>query len=365
MHVAYDHQIFSLQPYGGISRYFVELASRVAADPEFTVGITAPMHINRMLAGAHGVSVRGAYVPHMRGTGRVRWLSNTLLGGAWHFASRPDVVHETYFSRFPAAWHGARTVVTVFDMIHELFPGAFALNDSTPARKRAAVKRASRVICISESTRRDLLERIDVDPECVSVVYLAADAALAHVGTGARLLAAPYVLYVGQRNGYKNFDTLLRAFAATGLAARGIVCACFGGGAWSTADRQITRAAELSPESVVHFQGGDEVLSALYRNAELFVYPSVYEGFGLPPLEAMVCGCPVACSSSGSLPEVVGGAAELFDPRDVADVARAIAAVVESSKRAEELRRLGALRASEFSWDRCATETKAIYKSLL
>ncbi|MGI8509593.1 MAG: glycosyltransferase family 4 protein, partial [Gemmatimonadaceae bacterium] len=314
MRIAYDHQIFSLQPYGGISRYFVELASRVASDPDFGVRIVAPMHLNQLLRSNDAVPVRGTYVPHFRGTGVLRLLSNSIASRLHLLTAGVDLIHETYYTRERIAPRGIPTVVTVFDMIHERFPQSFNARSATRSRKRAAITRASRILCISDSTRRDLLEEIPIDPARISVVPLAADPGLVLLAAPDRLIAAPYVLYVGQRRGYKNFDACLDAFVASGLPDRGVIFVCFGGGALTEIDRQGVQKAGLPDAAVVHLGGGDDVLATLYQHAEAFIYPSLYEGFGIPPLEAMVCGCPVICSRTSSLPEVVGTAAEMFNP---------------------------------------------------
>ena len=362
MRLAYDHQIFSLQRVGGISRYYVELAARLSTDSEFETAIVAPFHMNALLAERRQVTVVGARVPHLRGTGALRFALNAWISRRYLRRNTPDIVHETYFSDGSVAPPGVRTVVTVFDMIHELYPNFYHAGDPTARRKRAAVQRASQVICISESTRHDLLEYIAVDPERVSVVPLAASSSFSQADARARSVSMPYVLYVGHRDGYKNFKRAVGAFVESGLPAMGIAFVCFGGGAWSAADAEVVSGAGVSSSLVIRRHGDDAALAELYRNAEAFVYPSLYEGFGIPPLEAMACGCPVVSSNSSSLPEVVGEAAELFDPIDVHDMARALAAVVGKSDRSGELRDLGVRRAALFSWSKNAADTKAIYR---
>jgi glycosyltransferase involved in cell wall biosynthesis len=162
------------------------------------------------------------------------------------------------------------------------------------------------------------------------------------------------VLFVGDRGGYKNFAGLVEALRAPAL--EDIQLVCYGGGPF--------RKGETLPRRALHLSGSDELLAQLYRQAAALVYPSVYEGFGLPALEAMACHCPVVCSNAGSLPEIVGTAAELFDPRDPAAIADAVERVLTSSGRAQELRTRGAERAKQFTWERCAMETRQVYRRL-
>jgi glycosyltransferase involved in cell wall biosynthesis len=172
------------------------------------------------------------------------------------------------------------------------------------------------------------------------------------------------VLFVGARGGYKNFAGLVESFAAAVSLRRDFEILCFGGGAFS--DRESTLLDSLGIAGVVrHVGGGDEVLSGLLSTARVLVYPSLYEGFGIPLLEAMVAGCPVACSKSASLPEVAGDAAEYFDPSDFGEIQKALETVLGNSARREELIVKGRMRVKEFTWQRCAARTGEIYRGLL
>jgi glycosyltransferase involved in cell wall biosynthesis len=218
------------------------------------------------------------------------------------------------------------------------------------------------VICISENTRRDLLERIPIAPEVVSVVHLAA-APVPVARTMHPAVDGPYLLYVGPRSTYKNFEALLRAVAGAPALRGGVRIVAFGGGPLSTGERMLARDLGLMDGAVVQISGNDLVLDAAYRFAAAFVYPSRYEGFGIPPLEAMARGCPVVCAANSSLPEVVGDAAELCDADDPESIAAAIERVIGSRTHADELRARGLSRNALFTWDRCARSTYEVYRS--
>ncbi|WP_231614238.1 glycosyltransferase [Mycobacterium nebraskense] len=222
MTVAFDHHIFSLQRYGGISRYFVELASRLPAYGVSEVSVIAPLHVNGYLAAdsARGLT-GGKYVPYPAALAgvvpSVVGLADRFAAPlAWHGVN-PDIVHETYFAIKPVG-RARRRVVTVYDMHHELFPEELPAARRWSAAKRAAVDRADHIICISENTRRDLVRLFGIDLARTSVVHLGhsmtaeANAAKVHSG-GAR----PSLLYVGNRLGYKNFSAVLRAYRSTAL----------------------------------------------------------------------------------------------------------------------------------------------------
>jgi glycosyltransferase involved in cell wall biosynthesis len=379
MRVVLDHQAFCYQRFGGVSRYFAELAARLCYSAEPQVDVFAGFHMNEHLR--HGAApVRGVYLPAIPHTARVRDVLNRAALAAYLRVRPADVVHETYFAPRRPAMRGGRTVVTVFDMIHELFPGEFPRHDRTAQWKAAAVARADHVICISASTKRDLVGILHRDPADISVIYLASslgeptaasakeypDDAPGQSGAGAGAgapVAGAYLLYVGLRGGYKNFELLLRALAVR-PALRELRLVCVGGGAFTAEERG--RAAELGlADRVVYRQGGDTMLRTAYRHAVALVYPSRYEGFGIPPLEAMELGCPVVCGAAASLPEVVGDAAELVDVTELDSLAAGIERVAGDGAHAAELRRRGRARAALFSWDRCADETAAVYRSLM
>ena len=140
---------------------------------------------------------------------------------------------------------------------------------------------------------------------------------------------------------------------------------CFGDQPFSQSELSAARDLGIAPERLRHFRGSDDQLALFYRHAALFVYPSRYEGFGIPPLEAMSFDCPVICSNTSSLPEVVGNAARTFDPDDADALRVAMEAVLGQPGLADELRQRGRRRVALFSWDECARQTRAVYASLL
>lgn len=361
--VVFDDQVFCWQGFGGISRYFYELAKRVENEEDFSALVVAPLHVNRYLAEGE-VKVKGIYIPKVRNSGRIISALNGLVAPALIRSERPDVLHETYYYRRRSlAPRGCPTVVTVFDMTHEKFPNYFLARDRTSEVKRAAVMRADRVICISTNTQRDLIDIFGVPPEKTAVIHLGFTL-MEQVASATPLPESrPFLLYVGPRGGYKNFDALMNAYAASVVLRNNFSLVAFGGGRFSAAEAEQIRTLGLQ-DSIKQISGDDRLLSMLYRQASAFVYPSLYEGFGIPPLEAMGFGCPVICSNTSSIPEVVGGAARLCDPADIDAMRAAIEAVVGSSDLRDDLVQRGRERIQHFSWDRTAKETLDIYREL-
>jgi glycosyltransferase involved in cell wall biosynthesis len=356
MKIVYDHQIFSQQRYGGVGRYFFELASQLHRNPGLEVKIEAPLYVSEQFQNARLLPT-GIKVPKLRYTATViKKLNEAVLRTR---RDDVDVVHETYYQRESIGFKSAPRVITVLDMIHELFPAHFPSNDDTSKRKLAAAQRAARVICISHSTRRDLMELFGIPAERIDVVHLASsmqpDKACPRSPE-----QNPYILQVGARGGYKNFMRAAQACAPLLRDSRGITLVCFGGPPFSPFESSELSALGIL-QRVKQVSGSDKLLATYYKHAIGLIYPSLYEGFGLPPLEAMSMGCPVITSTLSSIPEVVGDAAATFEPTDVNSIRAAVTRVLDSSQLREELRKAGLERARNFSWERTAAETLRCY----
>lgn len=371
MRVSFDAQIFCSQQYGGISRYYSSIA-RSMRGLAVPARIVAPLYINAYLGSLPSGLVYGVRLPAMSSMHPALRAASIGCGWLHDCVTRPEIIHRTYYYPVPDAPRSARTVITVYDMIHEKYPDGFLPTDPIAAWKAQAVARADHIICISHQTRNDLVELCGVDPARTSVTHLGFDALADLPGSASaaefrvRLLGAdvPYLLYVGARTRYKNFLGLLRAYAASTELVAGFRIVCFGGGPFTTEELAAQSSLGIAGR-ITQTGGSDNILADCYRHAALFVYPSLYEGFGIPPLEAMSLDCPVACSNSSSLPEVVGDAAMLFDPTDVDSIRHSIEAAVGSATARQQLVASGRKRHMLFSWERCARETLAVYARLL
>ena len=366
MRIAFDSQTFCNQSYGGISRYFVRLAEQLISRNQ-QVGIFAPLHRNHYLKELPSSVVYGfglnSYLPK---SNRLMLPLNQLISKIAINQWRPHIVHETYYSRLNSPSKTSPTVITVHDMIHELFEDRFSIRDKTSQLKQTAIARADHVICISESTRKDLINLFKIDEKKISVVHHGFEKFIVDKQSREQtsFIKRPFLLYVGDRGIYKNFNKFVRAVASSKRLKKDFDILTFGGGRLTPMEVTLDSELGFNPYQVKQLSGDDKLLGQLYSNAAAFVYPSLYEGFGLPPLEAMAHNCPVISSNTSSMPEVIGDAAEFFNPTSIDDIAAAIERVVYAPTRSGELVMLGQKRLNNFSWRRCAEETLAIYSKL-
>ncbi|MBI4318693.1 MAG: glycosyltransferase family 4 protein [Chloroflexi bacterium] len=288
-----------------------------------------------------------------------------------------DLIHYPYFASplLPTR----KVVLTLHDLIPMLlepYRGSAAVRLYT-SLVAAASRRADAVIADSDCTKADVVRLLGIAPEKVFVIHLAADERFRPIDDQAAMtrlrqrygLGNDFVLYLGGLDYRKNVDTLIRAFSRVANDSPGLQLAIAG---------QPASASRLFPdlrpvvkqsgvEDAVVFLGSvsEDDRLYLYNAARVFVFPSLYEGFGLPPLEAMACGTVVACSNASSLPEVVGDAALTFDPRDVRALVEVLRAALRDDALRSELRARGLERARKFSWRKTAIETLKVYETVV
>jgi glycosyltransferase involved in cell wall biosynthesis len=366
--IALDDQIF-VQKHGGISRYFNQLAHGLIG-LEQEIAVFAPFYLNTNLSSLPENCVHGRYVKrYPPKLSRFFSFYNRYISRRQISKWRPDVVHETYYSRLGSSPKDCPTVITVYDMIHEIFKNDFSKKDDTVAVKKIAIDRADHIICISENTKKDLVRLYNIDLNKITVVHLGFDQLIKIdlEQTSENILQndKPFLLYVGGRWGYKNFSGFLRAVASSKRLLSDFDIISFGVSRFSMSELNLIKSLGFAKNQVRQISGNDALLGQYYHAARAFVYPSLYEGFGIPPLEAMAQNCPVISSNSSSMPEVIGAAAEFFDPSSHEDMRNAIERVVYSESRIVDLKKQGIERLNHFSWAQCTRKTLNVYRSLV
>lgn len=350
MRVLFDHQIFSYQTFGGASRYFVELMARFAerGDPQFTLGVAESP--NEYLARAsfyRGKTVKPRFL---------RTYARNSVATVAATRGHHDILHATFYDpAITRVQRRAKLVVTVHDMIPEKFPELFAgeglynrfVTQRWIAGKRTLCERANAIIAVSEHTKTDLVEMYGIAPERVTVIHHGASLTPSMLRPSS--LPDDYVLFVGQRALYKNFRVVVEALRNDNLV-------CVGGGAFTTEERALLAEHRVN---AIQRSVTDSELAACYANARAFVFPSRYEGFGIPILEAFACDCPVVLARASCFPEIAGDAAVYFAPDSVEELRGALDQAV--SRRAS-LVTAGRARLQRFSWESAATTTTAVYR---
>ncbi len=357
--VYYDYQILFAQRYGGISRYFYELIPRMQS-----LGVECEINCihnhNYYFADSLGIVDMSKHNKFVRlaemGT---YWFINKFKALNDTRRKHYDIIHPTYY--YMSYDKRAKIVLDIHDMIPERFRTKARLITA----KKKTLHEADRIISVSEYTKRDMLEIYpDIDPERVSVIYRGT-MMQPQPESGRKFMrmdGRDYVLFVGNRGLYKNFARFIEAVKGIMAVHKDLCVFCAGGGAFTSEERELF--GEYA--SRIHQAGlNDDELVDAYMNALCFVFPSEYEGFGLPVLEAFACRCPLVCANASALPEVADNAAEYFDPRDTDDIAAKILRVIEDGDLQDSLKSRGLERLKFFSWDKAAQETLKCYEEAI
>ncbi|MBN1445119.1 MAG: glycosyltransferase family 4 protein [Candidatus Omnitrophica bacterium] len=362
MKILFDNQIFFSQRYGGISRYFTELIKHLNQydDVEAVLPMTLSenIHLPRRLK----LPLDALCTMDFRGKYRMLRYINKRLSVNVLKKRKYDIFHPTYYDPYYLSLDIQKPVViTVFDMIHELFPSYFPPYDETRDMKKTAVGKADRIIAISQSTKKDLCLQLNVAPEKVTVIYLASS--LSNVPLKKTAVPEKYLLFVGTRYGYKNFEFFITAIAPL-LKDKKVFIFCAGGGAFNESEQKLFAETGLQ-DYIFYKEVSDEELKYCYKNAIAFVLPSLYEGFGLPVVEAFSCGCPVLLSDCSSLPEVAGDAGLYFNPLSKESIFSAVSIVLDTHFDRQKYIEKGYSLSKNFTWEKTTEKTLSLYRELL
>jgi glycosyltransferase involved in cell wall biosynthesis len=368
MKVIFDYRTFKVQKYGGVSRLFSELAKESMTDPKVDIRVVAGYHGNEHLHEVELLNrqmVKGYYGPFKLSQNRAVGALNQFYFEQYAKRWSPDLCHFTMvkYLKLPPR---TKTVMTIHDMVHELFPVGEGGCPIFKTRKKNMSEKIDGIICVSENTKRDMIDIFGVDmrDKPIKVIYNgnALEGVLPSRGFAPEY---PYYLFVGGRGMHKNFPIGLHAFAQLiqNKQFKDQRVVCFGGGVFTHDEQRLIHELGLN-DKVVQLGGSDSNLVELYSKSVAHVYPSRYEGFGIPPLEAMSVGCPVIASNASSIPEVVGNGGLLFDPFSVEELVSCMEVVNSDAERAVLIER-GRLQAAKFSWERCYKETLEFYSEIV
>jgi len=362
MRVLFDNEIFLIQKYGGATRYFYELIKRL---PSLNAKILLYMgkFINEYGLENYRDDFEVFSGKKIRHIPRTKLLSITLQKPLFEkFADKQDfdVFHQTYFADINLK-NKSKHIITIHDFTHEKLSGNFSKLDKTAAKKRKAIMKADGIICVSESTKTDLMNMYDTAGKKIKVVYHGNS--LKYEVTEPPLINFPYFLYVGDRRAYKNFGVMIELFKLNKELKSDYKVVCCGGGTFTKAETELISDSGLA-DNFKQMEARDKNIANLYYYASAFIYPSKYEGFGIPMIEAMYNGCPVIASNVSSLPEVGADAALYFNPDSSEELNEKVNLILNSSDLRDSLKANGKRREQFFSWDKCAKETNEFYKEV-
>lgn len=360
MKVAVDSQIFSIQKYGGISRYFYNI---VANSKNLDLKVSAPLYINEYLNNDSckflGKSKKVDCPNKFRRP--LKYLNELLsLNDFKYFA--PDIIHETYYSAIYPYGKKAKRVITIHDLIDFEFANSFPIHNFNKHWKSKAIFEADHIICVSNFTKCKLLEYFHVPEEKISVIHHGVDKFVSPFNFSNINLGTPYLLYVGQRWGYKNFKLFIDAFINSEYLKSNFKIVCFGGEQFAVNELSYFSSKKIMIEQII---GDDIVLNELYKNAAAFVYPSLSEGFGFPILEALNNNCVVIASNKGSIPEILGKHGIYFDPFDIDSIINVLESSLNNSSDLVKNLDLTSKRCELFTVQKSVSETHDCYKKII
>jgi len=362
MKVFFDGKILSLQSRGGISRLVFELIKSFNRFNDLEKVLYRGLYIDQYPFDKEWFAkYYGLKRPSFLNNHLINLLDNMSMEAAYGFNASSDLIFHSFYYRIPKKPRGP-VVVHIYDMIQELFNS----NQKTINFKKKSFDAANLIISISESAKKDLCEIYPINPEKVIVAHSGVNETFFKERPLSERVGRPYMLYVGSRNySYKNFDILLDTFINKKYFFDFNLVLV--GGEKSLNSQQKEKIKNTAGQGAWLLQEfcDDERLIGLYSNASVFICPSLYEGFGLPLLEAMACGCPVVASNASSIPEVVGDAALLFYPKNSDDLSAKIETIINNKALASDLIKRGKIRTKQFTWDAAADIIYQGYLKLL
>jgi glycosyltransferase involved in cell wall biosynthesis len=362
MKVFYDHQIFSMQKVGGVSRYFSSLMEGlVRKNIECEVG--GLLHINEYLEGMHFIEGGSYFDSRNFYQKKIIQKINDVYEFWCRNRRESDLLHNTYYLSSRNNKPNIPSCITAFDCIHERFPHYFSVD--LREKKKNALRKADRVICISETTREDIKHFYQVSDEKLRVIHLGISPRMSEQSAErkrAEIVDKLTIGYVGKRNGYKNFSLALKV--ARLLKKKYDFKLLVFGSTPTSLERQSLGDLGLEA-NVIFVSGPDHMLSTFYRKIDVLVFPSLYEGFGLPGLEAIAHGAGLACSDIPVFREIYSGCAEFFDPIDEFSAADAITRVVNSRHKHFGSRLAETQIIKKFGVDFMVSKTLEVYSELL
>lgn len=362
MKILVDYQILCAQKYGGISKYTYNMMREIMHYVEIEFGIPVVVSVNEYFRDM----IKGKTLKKYPKKGkRILRIINKFYTILYVLSHKIDIYHPTYYDPYLLKLCNLKKIkiiVTIHDMTHELFTGVLPYAKKTIRWKKKYIYQADIIIAVSENTKKDILKLYpDINPQKIKVIY---EGGICNENT-TKMSALPdkYILYVGERRYYKNFTFFLMSVAKI-LHEKDICLVCVGGGDFKEKEKDEFEKYEVE-NKIIRLDCTEDELNDVYQNAIMFVYPSLYEGFGIPILEAFANGCPVVCSNTSCFPEIAGNAALYFSPNNEEDICEKISMMLEDEKMREDYAAKGRIRSEFFSWNKMGQKIKEEYCNIV
>lgn len=355
--------MFSRQKYGGITKYFCELMKHFPKANSYILGVL--LSNNQHLKDDFNF-FKKLYLPMPQKDSKIRSHLKSKLYRLNSFYSKRlissmnyDLLHPTYYDPYFLKIVRRPYIVTVHDLIVFKFQDVYKKEEQMAAMSRI-IHNAKRIIAISHSTKLDIINELKIKPEKIDVIYHGFNRIEPKKNVN---IYGRYILYVGARGGYKNFDNLLKAFQLLTLQHKDLKLLCVGS---PFSNQELATLRELKIVKNTMIMGVNEIkLNELYSHALAFVYPTQYEGFGMPILEAFSNDCPVCLSNTSCLPEIAKDGGIYFDPLKPESIANVITKTITNPDFADRMIKAGRSRLLEFSWEKCTEQTQKTYEIAL
>ncbi len=353
--------MFLKQKYGGITKYFCELMKNLPEGNSYDLSV---LFSGNQYLKDYKFKKTNLSLPDLefRGKGRLKtnfYQINKLYSEYKISMKKFDVFHPTYYDPYFLKNLKKPYVITVHDLIEFKFQEQYK-NESLIPDMEKVIRKANRIISISKNTKKDLIQFLNISPDKIDVIYHGFNLPTKKPDKNN---LGRYILFVGVRTGYKNFSNLAKAYSILRKHDDTLNLVCVGQPFLKNEIQELKSLQIFDSTSV--FGVNEEQLNEFYANALAFIYPSMYEGFGMPVLEAFANSCPVCLSNTSSLPEVAGNAAEYFDPTSRDSILEGIKKVIYNKAYSEKLVEEGEIQLKKFSWINCATSTAETYQKAI
>jgi len=381
MKILYDHQIFEYQKTGGISRYFTELINHFGDEIEYKLAIK--YSDNEYVSKSKRYSVlpiidyRKEFLKGIEFYGKgklfnyasrlfpqkypVYYLENLENSIDELKKQEFDVFHPTFYNSYFLDFIDKKPfVITIHDLTYEIFPEFANVRDWGYLNMQDLARKASHIIAISENTKKDIIKFYSIDENKISVIYHGVD--LPKSKTPSKIINGNYLLYIGGRNGYKNFLFFVRSISSI-LKKKEINILCIGN-EFTKEEIGLFNQLDIENRMFTYFANDDQ-MADLYSNAIALVFPSLYEGFGMPIIEAFSCNCPVVLANTSCFPEIAGEAGLYFNPKNNIEIVEKVNSVINDEQMRQELINKGRNQLKHFSWENAANETIKVYNNVI